>query len=592
MLAAADRIKAEGVPPLQDGHRRMVPQRKGRPNSLADHAATVLLYYSTASATAAAAAAAAGAAPSAGASTYATSLSTLSGPGSSSTTSLSGPDFLRDLFHKRLISLVHLKRSLHSRQAWFQTVHMNQDDLAAAFDNDRMKKRTVRYLLLGLSLSGILEITNPSDMARAIVSLTNELDNLTDDTVVALTAGAGTTSQSTQRNKMRSFFKSGNKTLKRAAATQAISEFGFGDSTAGPSSSFAHPDQASYLMTPNIPMQLDFFQVFFTLCDMLTEVYHKMLSFLPKDATNIAAAADMYEAYSSGLSRTSSPPPSSTAGTGSERDRTGSISQAFSTVSSVSGHYDSVSSSAHDVPISDKSHPVISPMTQELLLKADAKIKKAINQQVKEIDILARQVIKQELASLDPSMQELGLGPTQTDRSTGNGAAGIASNNGHTSGLGTGLPSGSSLPFSIYTPAMSSSGAPGPAASHRVPDRQGAIPPHVQRAAQQVPRSSTDMTQATSSAFVPGHHQFNLASIGSGGSATAKAADTESSQAGTVLGSLIRSRSGKLRNVISGPRPSSSASTTRDTTSAPHESSSPSADESIVSMQSSRESQS
>lgn len=91
---------------------------------------------------------------------------------------------------------------------------------------------------------------------------------------------------------------------------------------------------------PLQPFQLDFFQVFFTLCDVLTELYYKFLSFL-----------------------------------------------------------------------SASEHQSDTTLTQELLLKADTRVRKILATQVKEIDVLARQLIKDEIAGLDWQAPAAGTGP-------------------------------------------------------------------------------------------------------------------------------------------------------------------------------------
>ncbi|RIB07391.1 hypothetical protein C2G38_1937155, partial [Gigaspora rosea] len=42
-------------------------------------------------------------------------------------------------------------------------------------------------------------------------------------------------------------------------------------------SSFQESGEYTYLFVPNIPFDLDYFQTFYTLCDMLVEVYNKLL---------------------------------------------------------------------------------------------------------------------------------------------------------------------------------------------------------------------------------------------------------------------------------------------------------------------------
>ena len=371
---------------------------------------------------------------------------------------LSAIDSLHDTFTKRIRSLTHLKRSLRGSSTWFSTIQLSPTELAAAFDNDRMSKRTLRYFLLGLSLSSVLEIGNPSDLARAVISLIGELEACTDEQIAAMTSGAGAGNFGAgQRLKVKSFFKTGKQSLKRSTAAQAISEFGTIDSI-GPATTGTN-EQSSYLMAPNMPFQMDFSQTFFTLCDILAEVYYKMLSFLPKEPKE-ATAEGSYATFPRAAS------PASTA-----EHELGSISQALSTDT-------------------DTAATAISSMSQELLLKADARIKKIINAQVKDIDNFARQAIKDELASLDPLMKEVAVDSTSSLPQSQ--ASSKASST-------TGLPNTTStLPFTFTQPSSTSSAASTPSKSF--------VNSHFRRSVKQDPtRTSQDSHH--------GHHQFHLSSI-------------------------------------------------------------------------------
>lgn len=404
-----------------------------------------------------------------------------------STSTISGVDHLRSTFQDRIRSLTHLKRSLSGQTPWLSTITLSPSSLASAFDTPYMTRRTLRYSLLGLSLSSILELSSPADLARAIISLINELDSCTDETISSLTSGTGAANFGTQRPKMRNLFRTNKSTIKRATAAQAISEFGPIDTSVGIG------EGTSYLMAPNIPFQMDFFQTFFTLCDMLSEIYYKMISFLPKD---------------DGVKRTSSPPNSASRHASGEFDRTGSISQTLSTDPSGSGE------AANTTPTT------LNAMTQELLLKADAKIKKTIQLQVKEIDGVARQMIKDELASLDPLLKELGMpGSGSKDGVTPFPmSSGVSTRSGSLSG---GLPTSSttSLPFGFSNQPTASTTTPGRATS----------------AFRRQPKPDAHL----------GHHQINLPPT----------PDSESTP------SLIRSRSGKLRRAFSSEQANSETPT-------------------------------
>ncbi|KAJ9479142.1 hypothetical protein PHBOTO_002641 [Pseudozyma hubeiensis] len=455
-----------------------------------------------------------------------------SATGSSSTatatTATSPTDQLRETFTRRIRSLAYLKRSLRGQTTWFSTIQLDPDELASYFDNDRMHKRTLRYSLLGLSLSSILEFSNPSDLARAIVSLLNELESYTDDSIVALTSGAGAANFGGQRPKMRSFFKTGKQTLKRSTVAQAISEFGTMDSGMGPASTLAgNSEQSSYLMAPNIPFQLDFFQTFFTLCDILTEVYYKVLSFLPRDNSGLDASAPNYGTFG----RASSPPTSISNQANQDHDRSGSISQAFSTAVAMGDAQSEAGAS-------------INGMTQELLLKADAKIKKVINTQVKDIDGFARQMIKDELASLDPLMKDLGLDSSSNSALPPSSAVRATfANTGQSSSSGLPTSSASALPFGLTNQPPSTQPSANASASSTTPSKLSNLVTASQFRRATGGSGANNIKQAPlpdSSHY--GHHHFNLAQ----NNTTAGSANVEAGNG------LITSRSGKLKRIASG----------------------------------------
>ena len=143
---------------------------------------------------------------------------------------------LRDLFNKRVHSFAYLKRTLSTRQSWFNTILFTPSDLGNAFDPERMRKRTTRFTVLGMSIASILEINSPNDTARAVISLINELEAIPDD------AMAGSV-----RPKMKNFFKSSSRTLKRSA----LSEFDVAPGPVAGASSTTDKDN-SYLIAPNV----------------------------------------------------------------------------------------------------------------------------------------------------------------------------------------------------------------------------------------------------------------------------------------------------------------------------------------------------
>ncbi len=183
-------------------------------------------------------------------------------------------------------------------------------------------------------------------------------------------------------------------------------------------------------------------------------------------------------------------------------------------------------------------------MTQELLLKADAKIKKTINAQIKDIDNLARQTIKDELASLDPLLKDLGIdsgGASSAFFSSSHSGAGSASAHAGSGGLPTS--SASSLPFGISNQSSATS------SSATLPNP-----------------STASATQSKLSNFIPAS-SLPSTSVGEMSSPNPEPRPTTRRRVIIIstspllrrcewrwMGSLIRSRSGRLKRAVSGDK--------------------------------------
>ncbi|KAG8967648.1 hypothetical protein FRC05_001980 [Tulasnella sp. 425] len=165
-------------------------------------------------------------------------------------TQSSSVEYLRDLIRRRLLALRALKE-IHSGQAfWMETVLLTRADLERAFGVQLKKQRTIRYAILGMSLSSLLDISQPQDYLASLLRLLQEFEAVPEDNAL--------------KPKMRNLFR-GSKVPKRNAA----GEYG----------TYVDVD-ASYLVSPNIPFALDHFQVVFSLFDVLAEIYKKISDIL------------------------------------------------------------------------------------------------------------------------------------------------------------------------------------------------------------------------------------------------------------------------------------------------------------------------
>ncbi|CAG8628876.1 9942_t:CDS:2 [Cetraspora pellucida] len=161
-------------------------------------------------------------------------------------------DFLYELVQKRITTFSYLKRVHEGRIHWFNTVCLSKEDLGLMYENVRMKKRTGNFFILGCSLASILDISNPQDYVKALNVMLQEFEYHTNDH---------------SKQKMKIFFRKSKITKPEDSSFQESGEY-------------------TYLLVPNIPFDLDYFQTFYTLCDMLVEVYNKLLI----GTSNIVAA--------------------------------------------------------------------------------------------------------------------------------------------------------------------------------------------------------------------------------------------------------------------------------------------------------------
>ncbi|SCV69423.1 BQ2448_2443 [Microbotryum intermedium] len=250
-------------------------------------------------------------------------------------------DNLRGTVEKRIATLQYLKRAHGGKLYWFNTVLLTPELVKAQFEHGRMRARTTRFAVLGMSLSAILDIAPAQDFLKSLLSLVQEFDSMPDDRF--------------DRNKNPKTLFRGN-TRNRKGVSLAGSDF-IGLQEGG---------DASNLFMPNIPFELDYNQVFITTCDLLVEIYQKILAVLG---------------------------PSSS----------GSAAQPQPTASSAASTTSTSTSSRLIPPGSERPSPAaagLSPALADVVVKIDARLKKIIVMVSKEFDTCARAAIKNELNAL------------------------------------------------------------------------------------------------------------------------------------------------------------------------------------------------
>ncbi|EIN08009.1 hypothetical protein PUNSTDRAFT_53312 [Punctularia strigosozonata HHB-11173 SS5] len=160
-------------------------------------------------------------------------------------------ELLREIVQKRIITLTYMRNVHDGRSHWFHTILMSRQDLERVFNNHAMKKRTHRFAILGMSLSGFFDVTNPQDLLRSILNTLTEYESSKEDS---------------ERPRMQRLFRQG----KGKRPTVNMSDYAM---------SYAD-DQGSFLITPHLPFALDYSQVLLSLLDVLSEVYNKIAKIL------------------------------------------------------------------------------------------------------------------------------------------------------------------------------------------------------------------------------------------------------------------------------------------------------------------------
>ncbi|KAG0165136.1 hypothetical protein DFQ30_008915 [Apophysomyces sp. BC1015] len=138
-------------------------------------------------------------------------------------------EYLTELVSKRVATITYLRQTHEGNTHWFNTILLTREDLIAMYPNVKMVRST------------ILDITNPWDYTKALCQLLTEFELHTIDH---------------SKQKMKNIFR-------KAKAKD--------------DPNFSEGGEYLHLAIPHIPFELDYFETFFSLSDILVEAYQKML---------------------------------------------------------------------------------------------------------------------------------------------------------------------------------------------------------------------------------------------------------------------------------------------------------------------------
>jgi len=147
---------------------------------------------------------------------------------------------------KRVEGFDYLKR-LHLGSIHFlNTVKVSREDLVAFYPNSKMNKRSAQWFCLGISIAPLLQIEDPVDYIKSISLLMEEFEYESSDFAT---------------QKMKQIFRKTKEEEDVFMVNPSYQETGL----------------YTHLQTPNVPFELDYIQVFYSLCDILISVYEKTL---------------------------------------------------------------------------------------------------------------------------------------------------------------------------------------------------------------------------------------------------------------------------------------------------------------------------
>ena len=201
---------------------------------------------------------------------------------------------------------------MHSHEGrvyWFNTYLFEKSDLGRmpAYDPRKLARKATNILLLGVSIPTINDLysSTPVEFLRCLNSLFSEFDSfqqLHSDS-----------SSSLSRARLPNMFRRPGGKSRRSTSTADMSFTedhngpggglpATGTGGSGPSvmnfaaseSDLLPGEEYTYLLTPSLPFDPDFFETFATLCDVLIDSYNRFLALMPTPRECSAPVAELF----------------------------------------------------------------------------------------------------------------------------------------------------------------------------------------------------------------------------------------------------------------------------------------------------------
>ena len=184
------------------------------------------------------------------------------------------------------------------------------------FEVRKLSRRATNYLLLGLSLPTVLDLNVSSvlDFLRTLNALLLEFESYQQ-----IHPPEGSSASSLSRARIPQMFKrathaAGTKGRRTSSATEIglpmhssdpvdLKTMAAGGATSGSSTASSFPineqellpgEEYTYLVTPSLPFDPDFFETFTTLCDVLIDCYTRIMSLIPSPLMCAPGVGEMF----------------------------------------------------------------------------------------------------------------------------------------------------------------------------------------------------------------------------------------------------------------------------------------------------------
>ncbi|EFY91186.1 hypothetical protein MAC_02857 [Metarhizium acridum CQMa 102] len=197
---------------------------------------------------------------------------------------------ITDVANKRISTLDYLRKAHEGRVYWFNTYLFERSDLSRmqCFDPRKLARKAANYLLLGLSIPTINDLysSTPVEFLRCLNSLLSEFDSFQQL--------HGDSSAALARARLPTMFRRpGGKSRRSTSAAEMHLDDSHADLLPG--------EEYTYLLTPALPFEPDFFETFATLCDVLVDCYSRFLALVPTPRECSAPVAELFTKVDSKL---------------------------------------------------------------------------------------------------------------------------------------------------------------------------------------------------------------------------------------------------------------------------------------------------